>query len=207
MKQEPKRIGGQFDTIDDVVSGLLTPHDRIIKFSGTIGSAQAELAEAFYLLRKSKGYKAIGFKSFKEYMAQPCMALSFNKAHQLSKVYEFYVEERKQPPDIVRTVPYTKLTMLMPAIRRAEAEGTDTGEAIQYWIDRAAVYSYTDLRQELREAKGDLPKKVTKREIVRAVLDKYGIPTDEEKRDEIALEIVNKLYWTTPAPTAPEEIA
>ena len=142
--------------IKDVLpTAKITPshmHKILLECIKKSGQTTPALSEALWNIKEKKLYKLQGLKSWRSYIAQPDITMSYGRACRLAALYDFYVSERGYDTDLLGTHDTTKLYLVRKCV---ELDGAE-------WIDKCLVLSYSDLADEVRERLGHPPKEIVR---------------------------------------------
>lgn len=116
-------------------AGELTVHGEIIEPDDAFASHQklidglsrsrlalALVAEAAYELSRSQGYRALGYDTLAEYLADPAICLSRTTFFDLAAVYERYVVEGGADAHRLQVAGLSKLTIPLRALGSGEVD-------------------------------------------------------------------------------------
>lgn len=99
-----------------------------------------DLAEKIYNFSEAKGWRALGYRSFEQWLADPEIDLNRRNAFYLIESHRELVVRRKVDPKQLAGLEVSKVREVIPAIRRGAVDVEDALEDVR-------VLSRDDLRQ------------------------------------------------------------
>lgn len=96
-------------------------HERIVELVHVIQSAWIDLAETLYLFKQAKMWDDLGYATFDEYIASPELPMERRWAFDHIAIYEQLVVDRGVNPARLKQLAPSKVTKVLPAIRRNQA--------------------------------------------------------------------------------------
>jgi hypothetical protein len=102
-----------------------------------------ELASALYEFHEAGYWRALGYDSLDEFLAQPDMSLSRSTFFQMTKTWRDLVVVKKLPASTLAEIEPSKVQEVTPAIMRGDVSPEDA-------LDDAKGLSYRDVRRKYR---------------------------------------------------------
>ncbi len=106
--------------------------------------AWIDLARDFYEFREARMYRDLGYDSLEEWAAQPDIDVSSRYVYELTVLWGELVVKRELDADRLRELPPSKLSAMLPAIRRGQVE-----------VDQALADAGSLGRDDIRARYGD----------------------------------------------------
>lgn len=122
-------------------------HRNVVTLRTEFEQKGFELGQALARIQRERLYELLGHDTFESYLADPEVSVSRRHAYRLITVARAYVPSMAHE---VAAMGVAKAEMVAPLVRDA----ADEFEA-QGWIDQAIHQSTSDLRQTVREARGE----------------------------------------------------
>lgn len=104
------------------------------------------MAEYLHICKEEGLYYELGYETFEQWLGVPEISLSRSHAYALTGAYEELVIERGIPVDRLITIEITKLTEILPAVKRGDVDVFDA-------LSDAEVLSRSDLREKFHHEK------------------------------------------------------
>lgn len=122
-----------------------TVEGKIKKGCSAIRAAWGALAGFLYELQREELWRDLGHDSFEAWLASPDIDLGRSQVYALIECYRELVLEREVPLDELKGLEVTKLSQVLPALRREEVELADA-------ISDCESLSRSDLREKYRKS-------------------------------------------------------
>ncbi len=155
-----------------VASNAHDVHTDIVELRNLAVKTFLHIGERLHVFKEMRGWLVLGHPTFESYLADPDVDISRTLAFKLIRVHELFVDFFECPPDILLQAGYNKLELIGPHVHSLN---------VDEWVNKAAVLSRSDLREEIREEFGDdaTPK----------------LPTDYRTRYILARRRMHQKYW------------
>lgn len=103
-----------------------------------------ELGKKFKEIHDGKKYKDLGYDTFTEFCADPELGYQKSTVYSFIKIYETYVLHLDVSANVLCSIGHRRLQLILPLIALTPGE----------WLERAETWSYADLINAVRKAKG-----------------------------------------------------
>jgi len=123
-----------------IVDDAHARHLRIVALRRDAERTFLDLGAELYEFHKSRGWAALGYRSFNSYLGDPDVDLTRSIAYATIQIHAKFVAELDCPTDGLIDAGMSKLALLAPVV--------DEGN-VDDWLADASTLSRTDLRQKI----------------------------------------------------------
>ena len=120
--------------------------DRITTAVGKGKEAYWEMAEALYEFEDDGGWKALGYESLNEWLAQPEVGLTRSTYYRAIQMWKKFAVERRVAPARLRALDPAKVQEVLPALEKGTVLLSDA-------LDDAEALGKLDIREKYRPSK------------------------------------------------------
>jgi len=110
------------------------------------GLLYLDIGRLLKIIRDEGYYQQLGYDTWIEFVRSGEITIKQSTIYAYISIYEMYVMKYGLPPQELAEVPWDKLHLALPAVRRAGGK-----EEVKEWVTKARTLSRSDLRIEIGE--------------------------------------------------------